>query len=82
MAPDTAAPLPCPVHATCAHPCRFVRALSDFPRELVDAAIEGVADTYDDQGVGIWWRDWITHSAAEQDRRLRWATTYGGMVAT
>lgn len=83
MARATAAPpLPCPVHAACAHPCRFVRALNGYPRSMVDAAIEGVADTYTTEGVGIWWRAWIKQGSIERDRRLQWATTYGGMVAT
>jgi len=80
-------PLKCPLHGqTGCSPllngCQIVNALTNYyPRDLVDAAIAGVAETYTPEGVRIWWTHWAKPSTNHQ-HMLELAQGYGGMVAT
>ena len=83
---SAAAPLRCPLHgiSDCSpilNGCQIVNALAHYPRDLVEAAVAGVVETYTPEGVRIWWEHWAKPSTAHQ-RLLEMATTYGGMVAT
>ena len=83
----TAAALRCPLHgipdcSALLNGCVLPRELGYCPRADVDAAIEGVAETYKPEGVAIWWAHWLKAGPVERARLLLQAASYGGMVAT